>query len=138
MHNQYIYNQIVYKQVIYRKGETMTNSGEYIRGFTEYIILSILSKFDSYGYEMSKIIETVSNRNFSLSEATLYFALKRLQEDGKITSYLEKNKKGMVRKFYQITPEGKDSLKSFRKDWILIDTNLNSLVGGGFEYFREN
>lgn len=116
----------------------MTNSGEYIRGFTEYIILSILSKFDSYGYEMSKIIETVSNRNFSLSEATLYFALKRLQEDGKITSYLEKNKKGMVRKFYQITPEGKDSLKSFRKDWILIDTNLNSLVGGGFEYFREN
>jgi PadR family transcriptional regulator PadR len=119
-------------------GKTMTNSGEYIRGFTEYIILSILSKFDSYGYEMSKIIETVSNRNFSLSEATLYFALKRLQEDEKITSYPEKNKKGMVRKFYQITPEGKDMLKSFRKDWILIDTNLNSLVGGGFDYFREN
>jgi DNA-binding PadR family transcriptional regulator len=116
----------------------MTNSGEYIRGFTEYIILSILSKFNSYGYEMSKIIETVTDRNFSLSEATLYFALKRLQDDGKITSYAEKNKKGMVRKFYQITPAGKDDLKAFRKDWILIENHLNSLVGGGFDYFREN
>jgi PadR family transcriptional regulator PadR len=116
----------------------MTNSGEYIRGFTEYILLSILTKFDSYGYEMSKIIETVTDRNFQLSEATLYFALKRLQEDGKITSYTEKNKKGMTRKFYQVTPEGQETLKSFRKDWIQIDNNLNSLVGGGFEYFREN
>lgn len=119
-------------------GDRMTNSGEYIRGFTEYIILSILSKFDSYGYEISKIIETVSNRNFSLSEATMYFALKRLLEDGKISTYSEKNKKGMMRKFYTVTPDGIDTLKAFRKDWGLIDNNLNSLIGGGFDYVREN
>jgi PadR family transcriptional regulator PadR len=116
----------------------MTNSGEYIRGFTEYIILSILAKFDSYGYELSKIIETVSSGNFQLSEAAMYFALKRLQDDGKITSYSEKNKKGMTRKFYKISPPGVETLKEFRKDWILIDTNLNSLVGGGFDYVREH
>jgi len=116
----------------------MTNSGEYIRGFTEYIILSILAKFDSYGYEIAKIIETVSDRNFMLSDATMYFALKRLVDDGKIASYLEKNKKGMTRKYYQITPEGTKTLKEFRKEWILIDNNLNSLVGGGFDYYREN
>lgn len=128
----------IHNQIIYGRSGSMTNSGEYIRGFTEYIILSILSKFDSYGYEITKIIETVTDRNFSLSEATLYFALKRLQDDGKITSYSEKNKKGMVRKFYQITPEGKETLKEFRKDWILIENHLNSLVGGGFEYYRES
>lgn len=54
----------------------MTNSGEYIRGFTNYIILSILAKFDSYGYEMTKIIESVSEHNIQLTEATLYTALK--------------------------------------------------------------
>lgn len=133
-----MYKLNIYNEIIYERSDKMTNSGEYIRGFTEYIILSILSKFNSYGYEMSKIIETVTDRNFSLSEATLYFALKRLQDDGKITSYAEKNKKGMVRKFYQITPEGKEDLKAFRKDWILIENHLNSLVGGGFDYFREN
>ncbi len=124
-------------QIIYKGGERMTNSGEYIRGFTEYIILSILAKFDSYGYEMSKIIETVSHSNFTLSEATMYFALKRLLDDGKITSYTEKNKKGMTRKFYRVTPLGIQSLQDFRKDWIVIDSSLNHLVGGGFDYVRD-
>jgi len=115
----------------------MNHSGEYIRGFTDYIILSILSKFDSYGYEMTKIIEIVSNNNFSLNEATLYFALKRLQEDGKVSSYSEKNKKGMTRKFFRITPLGIESLKTFRTDWKVIEHNLTNLVGGGFVYTRE-
>lgn len=116
----------------------MTNAGEYVRGFTNYIILSILSKFDSYGYEITKIIEVVSEQNLQLTEATLYIALKRLQTEGLIKSYTGKNKKGMRRRYYQITPQGKDRLKSFRRDWIMIENTLSSLVGGNFEYNREN
>jgi len=116
----------------------MTNSGEFIRGFTDYIILSILSKFDSYGYEMSKIIEFVSDNNIQLTEASLYIALKRLLNDEKISTYTGKNKKGMSRRYYQITPKGKKELKAFRKDWILIENTLSSLFGGNFEYFRES
>jgi len=116
----------------------MSNSGEYIRGFTDYIVLSILEKFNSYGYEISKIIERVSDKNFSLTDAALYFALKRLLEDEKILTYTEKNKKGMTRRFYQITPKGTAALAAFRQDWILIENNLSNLVGGGFEYARED
>jgi DNA-binding PadR family transcriptional regulator len=116
----------------------MSNSGEYVRGFTDYIILSILSKFDSYGYEMSRIIEFVSENNIQLTEATLYIALKRLLKDGKISSYSGKNKKGMSRRYYQITPEGKKSLRTFRKDWIWIENTLSALVGGNFDYYRES
>jgi PadR family transcriptional regulator, regulatory protein PadR len=121
-----------------RGGEIMTNSGEYVRGFTDYIILSILSKFDSYGYEMSKIIDFVSKNNIQLTEATMYIALKRLLKDGKISTYTGKNKKGMSRRYYQITPKGKSSIKAFRKDWITIENTLSTLVGGNFDYFREN
>ncbi|PKK94684.1 MAG: PadR family transcriptional regulator [Tenericutes bacterium HGW-Tenericutes-5] len=116
----------------------MTNSGEFIRGFTDYIILSILSKFDSYGYEMSKIIEYVSKSNIQLTEATLYIALKRLLNDEKITTYSGKNKKGMSRRYYQITSKGKKAIKEFRKDWVLIENTLSSLFGGNFEYYRES
>lgn len=115
----------------------MTNSGEYVRGFTNYIILSILAKFDSYGYEMTKIIETVSEQNIQLNEATLYTALKKMLQDELITSYLSKNKKGMNRRYYQITPKGKKKLRSFRKDWIMIESTLSSLVGGSFKYIRD-
>lgn len=133
-----MHNQNVHNEVIYRGGDILTNSGEYVRGFTDFIILSILAKFDSYGYEMSKIIESVSEQHFQLTDATLYFALKRLSEDGKITSYKENNKKGMSRRYYKITLEGKKALKAFRKDWIQIENTLSSLVGGKFEYSRED
>jgi len=116
----------------------MTNSGEYVRGFTNYIILSILAKFDSYGYEMTRIIEFVSEQNIQLNEATLYIALKKLLSEGKIKTYTGKNKKGMNRRYYQITSNGKEELKSFRKDWVMIESTLKSLVGGNFEYNREN
>ncbi len=116
----------------------MTNAGEYVRGFTNYIILSILGKFDSYGYEMTKIIDSVSKQNIQLTEAALYTALKKLQNDGKISSYTGKNKKGMKRRYYQITPLGKKELKSFRKDWVMIENTLSQLVDGSFKYIREN
>ncbi len=115
----------------------MTNSGEFVRGFTNYIILSILYKYDSYGYEMTKIIESVSEQNIQLTEATLYIALKKLLADEKIDTYLGKNKKGMKRRYYQITPKGKSELLSFRKDWVMIENTLSSLVGGNFNYNRD-
>jgi len=115
----------------------MTNSGEYVRGFTNYIILSILGKFDSYGYEMTKIIDSVSEQNIQLTEAALYIALKRMLQDELISSYKGKNKKGMNRRYYQITPKGKKKLRLFRKDWIMIESTLSSLVGGNFKYKRD-
>jgi PadR family transcriptional regulator PadR len=115
----------------------MTNSGEYVRGFTNYIILSILSEFDSYGYEITKIIDSVSEQNIKLTEATLYIALKKMNQNELIESYNGKNKKGMNRRYYQITPKGKKKLKLFRKDWVMIEATLSSLVGGSFKYKRE-
>ncbi len=130
--------QFIHKQLIYKGGGIMTNSGEYMRGFTDYVVLSILSKFDSYGYEIGKIIENVSEQQIQVTEAALYFALKRLLEDNKISSYREANKKGMNRRYYQITPEGKHSLNEFRKDWVQIESTISSLVEGEFEYTRED
>jgi PadR family transcriptional regulator PadR len=127
---------LLHKQVI-QGGEIMTNSGEYVRGFTNYIILSILSEFDSYGYEITKIIDSVSEQNFQLTEATLYIALKKMNQNELINSYTGKNKKGMKRRYYQITPKGKKKLKSFRKDWVMIESTLSTLVGGSFKYKRD-
>jgi DNA-binding PadR family transcriptional regulator len=55
-----------------------------------------------------------------------------------VTSYTGKNKKGMSRRYYQITPKGKKAIKEFRKDWVMIENTLSSLVGGNFKYFRES
>ncbi len=129
----------MHKHIMYRiGGEIMTNSGEYVRGFTNYIILSILAKFDSYGYEINRIIETISEQHIHMTDAALYTALKRLLKEEKISSYKGKNKKGMERRYYRITPKGKAELLLFRKDWVMIENTLSTLLGGSFDYTREN
>ncbi|MGE4571877.1 MAG: PadR family transcriptional regulator [Candidatus Izemoplasmatales bacterium] len=114
----------------------MTKNSDHIRGFTDYFILSILEKYDSYGYEIAKIIETVSKENINLNEATLYIALKRLLNEGKISTYKQKNKKGISRRYYRLNDEGKKQLKTFRKEWINLENTLTTLVSGKFKYER--
>ncbi len=114
----------------------MTKNSDHIRGFTDYFILSILEKYDSYGYEIAKIIENVSKQNINLNEATLYIALKRLMNEGKISTYKEKNKKGISRRYYHLNDTGKKQLKTFRKEWIELEHTLSTLVSGKFKYER--
>ena len=65
----------------------MSIAGDLIRGHTDAIILARLLRGDSYGYEINKVISTLSNNRFELKEATLYTAFKRLEELGYIASY---------------------------------------------------
>lgn len=49
----------------------------------EYLILSVLCKRDSYGYEISQQLKTVTNTK----DSTLYPILKRLQGNGLVVTY---------------------------------------------------
>ena len=60
----------------------MSIAGDLIRGHTDAIILARLLRGDSYGYEINKVISTLSSNRFELKEATLYTAFKRLEELG--------------------------------------------------------
>jgi PadR family transcriptional regulator PadR len=108
----------------------MYNYGEFIRGFTEYIVLSILSVQDSYGYEIRKTILTVSENEFDLTEATLYLTLKRLLEANMIGVYERVNDKGVKRVYYWITSLGTSHLLKFREDVSGILGKIETLVKG--------
>ena len=60
----------------------MTIRADVLRGHTDAVILAQLMRRDSYGYEINKVIATLSNNRFELKEATLYTAFKRLEELG--------------------------------------------------------
>ena len=49
----------------------MSIAGDLIRGHTEAIILARLLRSDSYGYEINKVISTLSSGRFELKEATV-------------------------------------------------------------------
>jgi len=95
----------------------MSIAGDLIRGHTDAIILARLMRSDSYGYEINKIISTLSSGRFELKEATLYTAFKRLEEQGFIASYWGGSGAGARRRYYTITSAGKEACHRLLREW---------------------
>ncbi len=95
----------------------MSIAGDLIRGHTDAIILARLMQSDSYGYEINKTIFTLSAGRFELKEATLYTAFKRLEEQGCIASYWGDSGAGARRRYYTITPTGREVCHRLLTEW---------------------
>ena len=110
----------------------MSIAGDLIRGHTDAVILARLLRSDSYGYEINKTISTLSSGRFELKEATLYTAFKRLEDAGFIASYWGKAGAGARRRYYTITPAGREACYRLLQEWAetkeIMDKLLNTEV----------
>ena len=106
----------------------MSIAGDLIRGHTDAIILSRLSRSDSYGYEINKTISNLSGGRFELKEATLYTAFKRLEEAGLIASYWGDSGAGARRRYYTITPAGQDARIRLQAEWEETKDIMDKLI----------
>lgn len=95
----------------------MSIAGDLIRGHTDAIILARLLRADSYGYEINKAISALSAGRFELKEATLYTAFKRLEEQGYVTPYWGDSGAGARRRYYAITPAGREACARLLLEW---------------------
>lgn len=103
-------------------------SADLLRGHTDTIVLSILLKGDSYGYEIYKTILEKTEGQYGLKEATLYSSYRRLEKEGFITAYWGDETQGARRKYYRITEKGKRQYKQNKLDWEFTQKVLNRLL----------
>lgn len=112
----------------------MSFASDLIRGHTETIILAQLSQQDSYGYQINKTIQEKTNQEYELKEATLYSAFRRLEEAGFICSYWGTEGAGARRRYYTITPEGREAYRIRKEEWDkskkMIDILIETEQGG--------
>lgn len=90
----------------------------------ELLILSIVNRKDSYGYDISQRIKMVSD----IKESTLYPILKKMSKSGYLDSYIE-NYNGRARKYYKITELGKEHLAEMQSEWDRFVSTIE-LIGG--------
>ena len=88
------------------------------------MVLAILSQADTYGYQITKDIQA----HFAVSESTLYPVLRRLQKNGSLIT-CDQPYQGRNRRYYQITPAGRDLLEQYRQDWIIYQEQVNFFLG---------
>ena len=105
-------------------------SADMLRGHTDTIVLSVLLRGDSYGYEIHKSIIDRLGGEYEMKEATLYSSYKRLESDGYITSYWGDETLGGRRKYYRITDGGRELFRQNKADWMKTQTIMNRLLEG--------
>lgn len=109
-------------------------SSDIIRGYNDTIILFLLIKNDSYGYEISKNIKEITNEEYIIKETTLYSAFNRLEKNGYIESYSGEETKGKNRTYYRVTKEGIDYYKEKCIEWDITKNVINKFTTGGVNY----
>ena len=95
----------------------MSITADLIRGHTDTIILAALLKEDSYGYRINRTLGELTDGRYELKEATLYTAFKRLEELGYIASYWGDSGAGARRRYYTITPDGREACYRLLGEW---------------------
>ncbi len=99
---------------------------------TEMLMLSIVNRGDSYGYQISQRLKPVS----CMKDSALYPVLKRLSENGYIEAY-DKIFQGRNRKYYQMTDTGRAYFKMLSDEWTLYVAQVQSIMEGAGELVHE-
>lgn len=91
------------------------------------IILAILDKRDSYGYEIMAKVKTLSDGKIEWKEGSLYPVLHKLEKNGLIKSLWKMAENGRHRKYYAINKKGRKALHVEFEDWNLVFNMLSDL-----------
>ena len=92
-------------------------SSEVIRGYIDIMILCVLSKGESYGYEIGKSIREITEGEYIIKETTLYSAFARMERGGLIESYHGSITHGKPRTYYKMTEKGREFTEEKRREW---------------------
>lgn len=95
------------------------------KGILEYCILSIIKKSEAYP---SDIIEEMKKAGLHILEGTLYPLLTRLKNSGMVTYRWEESPSGPPRKYFSLTPQGKQFYKELHQTWDELYNAVNTLT----------
>ena len=112
----------------------MIYSSDLIKGTLKTIILKLLKENNRmYGYEITQTVKELTGGKIQLTEGALYPSLHSLEAEGILvteTEYIGKR----VRKYYKLSPEGKNMTKEKLSEFadfintmkFLLDIKINN------------
>jgi PadR family transcriptional regulator PadR len=101
------------------------------RGTLELSILAVLRGGESYGYDI--LHRLAAEGSLLVTEGTVYPLLNRLKREGDIDSRWRESPAGPPRKYYDLTHQGRQTLKAMEQEWDTLVKAIRSLRGGDSE-----
>ncbi len=106
----------------------MANKNSLITGITELLVLAILSRQDSYVYEIQKTISNNSGDLLSISLNTIYTATYKLEGEKMISEYSKLVGKKRTRVYYHLEPHGKEHLQKISEDYVKMTEGVKRVL----------
>ncbi len=93
------------------------NRSNFKMGTVEMIILFLLEKKDLYGYEITSLVEKLSDGKIGITESTLYPTLYKLLGNNFISDKEIQVGKRRTRVYYHLEEAGREHLESLLKEY---------------------
>lgn len=103
----------------------MENLTEMLKGVLEGCILEIISRKETYGYEITRQLNALGFAD--VVEGTVYTILVRLEKNKLVTIEKKPSDIGPPRKFYTLNSAGHEELCQFWHKWKFLSNKINCL-----------
>ncbi|MGL4773718.1 MAG: PadR family transcriptional regulator [Clostridium sp.] len=103
----------------------MAKTTQLLKGIMEGVILKVISKEETYGYEIYQKLQEYGFDEFA--EGSLYPLLLRLEKNKLIKSVKKQSPFGPDRKYYSLTEEGEKEVLEFKEAWDVINKNIDKV-----------
>jgi len=98
------------------------------RGSLELVVLHLLSGGECYGYEIVSKLADRTHGALEITDGTLYPVLYRLERAGYVTVRWETPERGVPRKYYDLTPSGREELARLTREWTTFAKAMADLL----------
>ena len=99
------------------------------RGSLELIVLHMLEPGEAYGYEIVSKLTAETDGALGVTDGTLYPVLYRLERGGFVEVRWETQPRGVPRKYYRLTGEGREELGRLKTEWNAFASAMAKLLG---------
>ncbi|MEC0666367.1 PadR family transcriptional regulator [Priestia flexa] len=103
----------------------MENITEMLKGVLEGCVLEIISRGETYGYEITQQLRQLGF--IDVVEGTVYTITMRLEKNKLVDIEKKPSTMGPPRKFYTLNAAGQEHLEAFWTKWDFVSSRINEL-----------
>lgn len=98
------------------------------KGVVELAVLATIARGETYGYHILEQLR--DGAGLAVPESTVYPALTRLAREGAVAVRSAASPAGPPRRYYRLTPVGRDRLRHMTAAWQTITGSLSRWLEG--------
>lgn len=103
----------------------LENLTEMLKGVLEGCVLEIVSREETYGYEITRRLNALGFTD--VVEGTVYTILVRLEKNKLVDIEKKPSDMGPPRKFFALNDAGREELRMFWKKWEFVSAKIYEL-----------